>query len=503
MPQQHIIIDNHANNSTFGYSLIRLCGQASMQQGVKRNVLTITQKPSNKTTTWEVRANHFKALILLEVGLNTLQLSIPNHSPVEFQFTYQPDLINVLNPKSPYPRVRPVYFQCSDHDGSFLVENQKEPHDLKAAVKKMEVASLLMQSFCAETVGDNKTFALEMDPARPNMPLVQVFHSQRWTRDEFKRVGNEWADGGQAGYAAVVNEMTESPFHNDQVIYFCILGGTFYYAKKRTLGMHTALGGGNMGMFSDVTFHSWATTIDDIVPCWSDIRKINSDLVFDDSAYRGTRWANYATGLGACMHELGHCFGCPHTPGGIMSRGFDNMNRFFMLSEPGDTSILTRVEEKGASWDDSSIDIIVGHEHFLATSQCIVGSEKKSRGGTILYHVAPKNEVVEEQSLEKVHYYMFADSTLENVVGDEWIERHGKNVFCKFKELSRSKDEIMLSDKGRGMLVLLTPTHASWKLISNRNGDWNMLGAGKALFPNIPEHRRILDEHACRIIEKN
>ena len=46
---------------------------------------------------------------------------------------------------------------------------------------------------------------------------------------------------------------------------------------------------------------------------------------------RGTYWANYATGLGASMHELGHCFDLAHTPKGIMSRGFDDMNAVWTL----------------------------------------------------------------------------------------------------------------------------------------------------------------------------
>lgn len=47
--------------------------------------------------------------------------------------------------------------------------------------------------------------------------------------------------------------------------------------------------------------------------------------------YRGTYWANYATGLGASIHELGHCFDLAHTPKGIMGRGFDDMNSVFTM----------------------------------------------------------------------------------------------------------------------------------------------------------------------------
>jgi len=45
-------------------------------------------------------------------------------------------------------------------------------------------------------------------------------------------------------------------------------------------------------------------------------------------------WANYATGLGAALHELGHTFDLAHSPTGIMARGFDDMHRFFTVVPP-------------------------------------------------------------------------------------------------------------------------------------------------------------------------
>ena len=48
--------------------------------------------------------------------------------------------------------------------------------------------------------------------------------------------------------------------------------------------------------------------------------------------YRGTYWANYSTTLGAALHELGHCFDLMHSPQGIMSRGFDDMNKFVVVT---------------------------------------------------------------------------------------------------------------------------------------------------------------------------
>ncbi|XP_059144245.1 uncharacterized protein LOC131931460, partial [Physella acuta] len=42
-------------------------------------------------------------------------------------------------------------------------------------------------------------------------------------------------------------------------------------------------------------------------------------------------WANYATGLGASLHELGHTFDLAHTPSGIMARGFDDLHKVFTV----------------------------------------------------------------------------------------------------------------------------------------------------------------------------
>ncbi|CAE1320900.1 unnamed protein product [Acanthosepion pharaonis] len=58
----------------------------------------------------------------------------------------------------------------------------------------------------------------------------------------------------------------------------------------------------------------------------------------DDSAYREYYWANYATGLGASLHELGHTFDLAHTKTGIMARGFDDIHRVFTVQRNQNTS---------------------------------------------------------------------------------------------------------------------------------------------------------------------
>ena len=47
-------------------------------------------------------------------------------------------------------------------------------------------------------------------------------------------------------------------------------------------------------------------------------------------------WANYVTSLGAALHELGHAFDLAHTATGVMARGFDDIDKFCLVSRrPG------------------------------------------------------------------------------------------------------------------------------------------------------------------------
>lgn len=82
--------------------------------------------------------------------------------------------------------------------------------------------------------------------------------------------------------------------------------------------------------------------------------------------FRGTYWANYATGLGASIHELGHCFDLAHTPKGIMGRGFDDMNCVFTMwkqpTSPGKDTLTT----------EKSGQIFLNYDKTLSISHCLV-----------------------------------------------------------------------------------------------------------------------------------
>jgi hypothetical protein len=105
-------------------------------------------------------------------------------------------------------------------------------------------------------------------------------------------------------------------------------------AQKRALA-HTALGGGDMGLFGSSALFSWPSSVGAIQAAFMDERRVDAARSFDDSAGRSTYWGLAATTIGATLHETGHAFGLPHSPEPfcIMSRGFDHINRRFTLVE--------------------------------------------------------------------------------------------------------------------------------------------------------------------------
>ncbi|KAL9658525.1 hypothetical protein ABK040_006064 [Willaertia magna] len=488
-------VDNHKDEETLGYSLIRLVGKA------KGNTVTIRHQPGHKKTQWKVLDDHYKALILLNEGMNVLTISDSN-TTLQYRFTYDAKLINVTSNYdnlNSIPRVRPVIYVPLNHDGSFN-NLPYEPNDLEALVKKNQIAALLMQTFCAEALEANKTFPLEMESNNTNLPRVTVFKSNKWTREALREEGKKANDEGFFWYDQVIREMQERDDYNDALTYLCVLNGSYYYPEENKTSVATALGGGKLALWTDVNMYSYPMSVEEIESCWMDDRKVDKTVVRDDSCGRGTYWANFATGIGAHMHELGHCLGCDHTPGGIMQRGFDNFNRFFLIEEPGNNKgIYSKDQQAGAYWEQRSIETILKHKIFELVGECVIpkgGSTKCNPNKE--YH-----KCVDDGTLQCCHYWVCGDdyitsSSFENPRGLVWIERHGKTPFATFHEVSRSATEIIISDSSRGMLLKFTKDQCTW---TTDRKQWYLLRSGRAFYPGKQEDLKILKVHNCELAQ--
>ncbi|EFC43850.1 hypothetical protein NAEGRDRAFT_68136 [Naegleria gruberi] len=392
MPQ--IIVHNHESGSSLGYSLIRLFGQCPSSKGDVGEVLFVScvSAMTGKRTQYQfpIYETFFKALVLLEEGENNIHLSSQSgkDSDLHFKVNYDPNMINVAGSGSG-SKVKGIWFVCKDHDGSFR-NMPHEKNDSSEAIKRMQVALLMMQTFCAEKVQDGRrTFPLEVDPHHKNMPLIDVVYSEKYTREEFASLSNDWMnDGGNAAYSHIHNQLVNSSKHTPQTVYYCITSGHYYDPVLNKTKLGAALGGGYLAMWADVNMYSYPNSVDKIQASFMNDTSVDKSHLRDDSAGRGTYYANCATGIGASMHELGHCFGCDHTSTGIMARGFDNFNLFFCVKEPGNSQVFCpSTTEKGAMWHDDSIKIILNHH--LYQKECVVNVNGPPQSKPTTQPVAP------------------------------------------------------------------------------------------------------------------
>ena len=114
-----------------------------------------------------------------------------------------------------------------------------------------------------------------------------------------------------------------------------------------TITGHAALGGGSgdiqLAIFGSHALQSYPSSIEEVVPAFSDCTPTDTNHVANDCNESGSNWEAANIGIGAHLHETGHLFGCPHQQNGIMLRDYVTFNRSFTTREP----YSTRTKSKG------------------------------------------------------------------------------------------------------------------------------------------------------------
>jgi hypothetical protein len=308
------VADNVVQREVLRYDLALVSGTASA------GATAVTVEAGGQARSWPVIGGRWKALVPLATGCNDIVLRTGAAS-AELALTFQPQ----TNPR----RVRLAYVIASDSDGRFDAP-AGEPNDQASAVARVRLAGRLMQTFTAEAMNaqglGRRTFRLDSDAS--GLPIVQVFRSSITTAQAHAMTDLEL-------YDQFKDELDTDA--TPDVKWFAMLGTSHYIPGVGTVG-HGARGAGTFCIFGSTSLHTWAQSVDELVARWSDARFIDTSQLSDDSAYRGTHWANYATGLGAAMHEVGHTLSLPHVPAStgpsVMNRGFDHVNRTFVMVEP-------------------------------------------------------------------------------------------------------------------------------------------------------------------------
>lgn len=307
-----IEIDNLSEGERVGYELLLIKGDA----GGGADCIRVTG--CGESRSWPVIGGRYKALVKLDSGLNNIRLEAEGNSPRDFSVYYEP--------KRGGEYVRLVYVIASDSDGRFQAPSG-EDDDIACARRKLAFAGLLMQTATAELMYEagyeRKTFRLMRDSRGE---VATVVHRSSLSME---------AAHGMEGLELYNKLYKELGGVGGNCRSLAIMQMTRYDAGAGKAYAHTALGGGSLALMGSGGLHAWAESLDDIGGCFSDQRRVDAVGLLDDSAYRKTFWANYSTGLGACLHELGHSFGLDHSGDniGIMERGFDRINRVFMQTD--------------------------------------------------------------------------------------------------------------------------------------------------------------------------
>ncbi len=307
-----IRVENLADAERVGYQLLLISGSV----GGRTDRLEVSAGADRRT--WPVMGGRFKAFVMLKRGRNEIHLSAPGHRT-------RPLIVN-YDPIKSGRFVRMVYVVAADSDGRFQAP-PGEPDDIESARKRLAFTGLLMQTATAELMNDagygRKTFRLYRNGAGD----VETFvYRSKLTMADAQRMT------GLGLWQKLYRDMGASNGRRRNV---AVMQMTRYDPREGTAYAHTALGADGLALFGSGGLHTWAHGLDELVERFCDQRRVTDLGLFDDSAYRKTFWANYTTGLGVCMHELGHTFGLNHSGDreGIMERGFDRINRLFVVSD--------------------------------------------------------------------------------------------------------------------------------------------------------------------------
>ncbi|KAK9760149.1 hypothetical protein K7432_016123 [Basidiobolus ranarum] len=132
-----------------------------------------------------------------------------------------------------------------------------------------------------------------------------------------------------------------------------------YDPQQHLILGHTALGGGSghirLGIFGSHAVHSWPKSLEEVVPAFTDER-CTEEYLANDSNECGVYYKCLNVAMGAFLHEVGHCLTLAHSASGIMSRGFNDFNKSFVVKEGNKRPILPNAQdEAGSHWHRTDV----------------------------------------------------------------------------------------------------------------------------------------------------
>jgi hypothetical protein len=270
------------------------------------------------------------------------------------------------------PPLQLVILLAKDSPGTFdavPARMEKEGNGLETAIRKFRMAAYLWQAFTAEQMFRNKlgrrVFRMEeewvtgtsnyRDRETGTMRSEAKIHVVRCDKtvaelrdpDLAQQNPNAKRSGDLFSIASEAVREYFKPLSGQKQYVSVLLLDAHWDKKAKLITGHAALGGGGgevqLAIFGSQALQSYPSSIEEVVPAFSDCTLTDTNYVANDCNESGSSWEAANIGIGAHMHETGHLFGCPHQESGVMLRDYVTLNRSFTTREP----YSTRTKSKG------------------------------------------------------------------------------------------------------------------------------------------------------------
>jgi hypothetical protein len=240
---------------------------------------------------------------------------------------------------------------------------QREGNDEATAIRKFRMAAYLWQAFTGEQMYRNgfgrRCFRFEEEWQTGSLThrdwetgqmrneakvhLVRCKKTVKELRDLNRAQQNEKGTNRGDLFSIAMDAVRShfSPLEGQKQYISVLLLDAHWDTKAKMITGHAALGGGaggiQLAIFGSQALQSYPSSIEEVVPAFSDCTRTNTDFVANDCNESGSNWEAANVGIGAHLHETGHLFGCPHQESGIMLRDYVQLSRTFLCREPYST----------------------------------------------------------------------------------------------------------------------------------------------------------------------
>ncbi|KAL9126526.1 MAG: hypothetical protein Q9217_004430 [Psora testacea] len=345
------------------------------EKALDGTVTVCHHQDSFPATMWPVSESHFKALVHLTPGPNRLRFDFTSpklasaHSSLPAHCSWI--TINFL-PLINSPPLQLVILLGKDSPGAFDAvpeRKQREGNDLELAIRKFRMAAYLWQAFTGEQMfrqgfgrrcfrfeeewqTGSLTFRDKEMGIMRNEAKIHVIRSEKTVKElRDLNFAQQYEKANRKGelFTIAMDEVRKrfKPDQGQSLYISVLLLDSHWDTHAKTITGHAALGGGsgklNLAVFGSHAVQSYPSSVEEVVPAFSDCTRTDTNFVANDSNEAGSNWEAANLGIGAHLHETGHLFGCPHQESGVMLRDYVRLNRTFLCREP----YCTRTQSPG------------------------------------------------------------------------------------------------------------------------------------------------------------